>query len=139
MAEPRQARNTGNSAGRSPIGRAVLWAGIIILVGVGLYEFQVRATYQKNYDRLIKAFDEATAGDLPLKEAEIAKLVDGYSKKETENALPENHLSASRLDKYSYSGLVSGAREVYVYYRADEGGNGGLNVVAIRNAPLETE
>ncbi|QDU43895.1 hypothetical protein Mal52_23720 [Symmachiella dynata] len=115
MSNSRSRKKSGRSNSRSPVEMAIIWGGILILVGLAFYEFRARSTYNSNYQAVMDAFQAAEESGESLTDEEVAKLVTGHSSHEKNNKIGPNKLLAERMDRYEFKGLIQN-REIYVYY-----------------------
>jgi hypothetical protein len=127
-------QNSENSKSPSPILRAILWGGILILVGLALYEYQGRSAYKNCYNGIMDAFQASEEGGAALTDKMVAKLVTGHSKHETNNQIGANKFMAERMDRYEFKGLLKN-REIYIYY-GSQGDDGTVDdVVYVSDKP----
>jgi hypothetical protein len=117
MSNSRSRKKSGSSKSRSPVEMAIIWGGILILVGLAFYEFKARSAYNSSFQAVMAAFQDAEEGGKSLTDAEVAKLVTGHSIHEKNDKIGANKLLADRMDRYEFKGLIQN-REIYVYYGA---------------------
>jgi len=145
-----KAETTSSEKKRSPIERAIVWGGILILIGVALMEFRVKSSFNSSFNALNEKLEEESQKDDPFTEKEVEEIVSGYSDYEKQNAIGANELGAARMDRYTYSGLFGaitngafGKYDLYVIYSTARTGakdNIGLaEVLQIDVKPLEVD
>lgn len=103
--DPAQAKPAGEKKPRSPIERAVVWGGILIMVIVIGVEYRAKSAFESNFKKLDDALGEAVTTGKPLVEADVKRIVTGYSDHQSSTAGP-NKLAASRIDVFTYKGLL---------------------------------
>ena len=123
---------------RSPVERAIVWGGILILVGLVIYEYRPRSAYDGSLERLGNAYDEADATDKPLTPDRVEELMAGYVDLEVNDKLATNRQTATREEKYIFKSLLGGTREVYVYYGTPGADGTHPSVLLYKFEPIET-
>ncbi len=95
---------------RSKVERAIVWGGILILLGVMLVELTASRAFTSDFTAAQEAL-----GNGPVTESDIRQLITKHSSVESNPDLTANRLVATREDKYTYGGLLK-ERVLYVYY-----------------------
>jgi hypothetical protein len=108
---------------RSPIERGIVWGVIAVLLVAVAVELWDRRGFQADYHALTEALQAAeSTHDKSVTESDVKSLVRHHAEHTSEKGLSPNALSATRLDTYTYRGLVR-RHVLYVYYghhKADE-------------------
>ncbi|MSR56414.1 MAG: hypothetical protein EXS05_01920 [Planctomycetaceae bacterium] len=105
---------------RSPVERAIVWGVILLLLIVVLIEWRGSSGIKSDADAAHAAMEKSTKGYLT--ESELNQLVTRYSHRESQTGLTANEIAASRVDTFTYSGLLK-KRMLYIYFGLPRAGH----------------
>jgi hypothetical protein len=107
---------------RSPVERAIVWGGILVLLGVVSVEFVGSRAQQGALAKLTETMEAGLNNNKPLREAEVRSIL-GREPDSKEDVSELNlNSNAKRVEIYRWFSLIPmKPRELYVYY-----GTGGI-------------
>jgi hypothetical protein len=118
---------------RSPIERAIVWGGILVLVVLVAIEFNWKRSHETALSSLLEKIKQDEMANTSLKAADVKAIV-GERVPRVENLSGRRLVSnAARVEIYSWPTLnMLRKRELYVYYGIGEGDD--ADVIGVTDA-----
>ncbi|HTI51108.1 MAG TPA: hypothetical protein VL475_09155 [Planctomycetaceae bacterium] len=121
---------------RSPIERAIVWGGILVLLVLVGIEFNWKRAHESALETLLAKVKAADDSDQPLKAADVKAFVGGKTPRVEQVADKRLASNARRVEIYTWPTLnFLGERALYVYYGIGEGDD--AEVLSVTTGPDE--